>query len=369
MAAELQARHWPALPYHAGLDDQVRRRNQEQFIGDDAGIMVATIAFGMGINKSNVRFVLHYNLPSEIESYYQQIGRAGRDGLGADCLLLHSRADARTIRGFIDKGAVAERPGRQARLEAMMRYAEAPGCRRVPLLSYFGEKPAETCSRCDRCLTAQHPTILSEVTEAAQKFLACVQRTGEMFGPSHIIEILRGACSKKVLSRGHDQLTAYGTGRELSARAWLELVQQFIAQGLVEQDLRFGGLRLKPKAKQVLEQGEKVLVAAQSLTEPVATPEAAAPAHDLELFEKLRVLRRSLAIQAGVPSYVVFSDRALVEMATAFPQDEAHFLLINGVGEAKHENDLQELLQLEKFAGIALVATMTTRWLSWGQLN
>jgi superfamily II DNA helicase RecQ len=184
-----------------------------------------------------------------------------------------------TIRRFIDQGAQAERPGRQARLEAMIRFAEAPGCRRVPLLRYFGEKPPELCGHCDHCLAAADPVArkdgagapphcLSDATEAARKFLSCVERTGEMFGPSHIIDILRGSRSRRVLSRRHELLSSHGTGRELTEQAWRELTQHFIAQDLIEQDLQFGGLRLKPKGRQVLHQGAKVFVATGGLRKP-----------------------------------------------------------------------------------------------------
>jgi ATP-dependent DNA helicase RecQ len=185
LAEQLAAQGWPALPYHAGIADATRRRNQELFSRDHVSIIVATIAFGMGINKSNVRFVAHFNLPKDLESYYQEIGRAGRDGLRADCLLLFSRADMQTIYRFIEEGAPTERAGRHARLQAMSRYAEATECRRVQLLAYFGEEAA-ACGFCDNCLAARSETAQVDVTDAAQKFLGGVQRTGEVFGAAHI---------------------------------------------------------------------------------------------------------------------------------------------------------------------------------------
>jgi ATP-dependent DNA helicase RecQ len=354
LCAQLNANGWAALPYHAGLQDDVRRRNQERFIQDDVPLMVATVAFGMGINKSNVRFVIHAHLPKDGESYYQEIGRSGRDGLRADCLLLYSRADAMLHRHFIDQGAASERAGRNARLNALMRFAEVRDCRRVPLLAYFGEElkavgddvrsPSSgeplnpRCGHCDNCAHKPSPAEQVDVTSAAAKFLSCVQTTGELFGPAHIIAVLRGSKSERVLARHHQDLSLHGSGRDLSTEAWRDLATEFLQLGLVEQDLQFGGLRLTQKGRDLLASGGKVLVPAAKAPAPEPRPQPERTPqgqYDALLFERLRHLRRELAATASLPAYMVLSDKALAEMATFLPQTPAQLLAVNGVGEVK----------------------------------
>ena len=333
-----------ALPYHAGLDAETRQQNQTAFIRDNVRIMVATVAFGMGIDKPDVRFVLHADLPQNIECYYQQIGRTGRDGLRADCLLLFSYDDVRTIQHFIQQGAASEQAGRRKQLTALVDWATSTDCRRIGLLGYFGEGyEADNCQMCDNCLIEADEQV--DLTIPAQKFLSCVVRTEQRFGINHIIKVLHGSREKKVLEFGHDELSTHGIGKEYSAEQWKLLAGQFIQQHLLTRDIEHGSVQLTPKGRDVLK-GEQVLgtPVETQVRRHIDVDETGE--YDTGLFEQLRAKRSALAGAEEVPPYVVFSDRALQEMATYFPHSTEAFETMHGVGRAKVERYADSFLPI-----------------------
>ena len=333
----LKSRGYSVRPYHAGLSDTERTQNQELFIRDDVQIIVATIAFGMGINKPNVRFVIHFDLPKNIETYYQEIGRAGRDGLRAHCLLLFSYADIQKIKYFINQKDDHEQQVANIHLNSMLQFAETNGCRRIPLLTYFGEDySTEKCDMCDNCLAGEKKRV--DITIPAQKFLSCVKRADEIFGANHIIDVLRGSQSKKVLKFGHTTLSTYGIGKEYSRKQWFHLARQFIQKGLIVQDTKYGSLKLTEKAYDVLKGRELVfgILEEEHFPDRKEKKKKYEYEHDHVLFEKLRKRRKELADKAGIPPYVIFPDKTLIEMAAFFPRSGESLLHIHGVGSVKY---------------------------------
>ena len=348
VAACLAERGYAAAAYHAGLSAEMRESVQERFVRDDLAIVVATVAFGMGIDKPNVRFVVHYDLPRHLEGYYQETGRAGRDGLPAEALLLFGLQDLATARYQLEQSANEQQKRIEShKLNAMAGFAESLTCRRRVLLGYLGESLAEDCGNCDLCLD---PPERFDATEAARKVLSCVYRLRQSFGIKHVVDVLRGADNERVRKFGHERLSTWGIGMEFAHAEWLSIVRQLIHRGYLVQDIAaFSVLKLTPAAAAVLRGEEAVELARPRVREKPrrkrAGPAAELSAEDLQLFERLRDLRKRLADEHGVPPYVIFGDATLVEMSQKRPADDDEMLDISGVGQVKLERHGEAFLQ------------------------
>lgn len=347
LAERLEADGIRAEPYHAGLETATRTRNQELFLRDEVQVICATIAFGMGINKSNVRFIVHYDLPKNIEGYYQETGRAGRDGLPSECLLLFSAGDAAKYAKFHDViSNPQEREIARQQLRQMVQLAEGAECRRVALLRYFGEQfQAANCRACDNCLT---PRETYDATIEAQKFLSCVYRLRAHsridFGINQVVEVLTGADTEKVRKWDHKAVSTYGIGQDRSQHEWRLIGRELVRQGYLKQlPEKFNVLQLTDSGLQALKQRQSI-----HLVKPIAPPKgkklreerirrdyAADIDYDQELFDRLRRLRKKFADNRGVPAYIVFSDVSLRQMAHYYPVTKAEFARISGVGATK----------------------------------
>jgi len=338
MAELLSANGIAALPYHAGMSKQARESNQNRFMTEPHLVMVATIAFGMGIDKADVRFVFHMDLPASLEAYYQEIGRAGRDGAPADAHLLLGLGDIRMRRIFIDEEDAGEDRKRREhqRLNALIGYCEAAACRRQVLLSYFGETAAP-CANCDICL---EPAKLVDGTILAQQVLSAVKRTGERYGASYIVDVLRGVASERIVASGHDKIPTFGMGAAHRKEQWHALLRQLVAGGSLEIDIAgYGGLSISKKGLALLAGAESFhyrpldTVRRERGKSPATQKPAAAD--DEPLLAALKSLRLRLAKERHLPAYLIFPDRTLLEMAQQRPRDAVELTRVNGVGAAK----------------------------------
>ena len=352
VAAMLCEQGFPALPYHAGLASDVRAANQKRFLNEEGLIMVATIAFGMGIDKSNVRFVAHLDLPKSLEAYYQETGRAGRDGLPADAWMAYGLQDVVMLKQMLQNSEGDERHKRleHHKLDAMLALCEETRCRRQTLLAYFDEDMPQPCGHCDNCVDGVQTW---DATEPARQALSAIFRTGQRYGVGHLVDVLLGKENDKVRSFGHQHLTVFGVGKALAEGEWRTLFRQLVARGLADIDLEgYGGLRLSDSCRPLLK-GEVSLELRRDLKpQTTAKSVSASPASQLvrgeerEQWEALRALRRKLAQEHGVPPYVIFPDSTLLEMLRSQPTSLAEMAKVSGIGARKLERYGEAFLEV-----------------------
>ncbi len=349
VAKELKSLGHETIAYHAGLSSLERQKGQELFNKEDGIIVVATIAFGMGIDRPDVRFVAHLDLPKSIESYYQETGRAGRDGHAANAWMLFGLQDVVKLSQMIESTEAGEIYKKMSRvkLDSMLALCETAGCRRFYLLGYFGEESSEKCQNCDSCI---EPKEAWDATEDAQKVLSTIFRTGQVFGAGHIIDVLRGSQNAKIIEKKHNQLSVYGIGKDFPKPHWNRVIRQLLSKDYIMiKNWEYRGLQLTAKSGEILKNQHQLKLIKQKQINnklPMRPSGQAAEAHQrYDLFEELRALRRGLAEEKKVPPYVVFSDKSLHDMCLLMPRDSSEFLMVNGVGASKCENYSQAFLR------------------------